>query len=221
MHRFAHYLGRSGLSALYLLLTFPLGLGYFVFLVTGIAVGVSLSITWIGIPILVATMLIWWQLARMERLLTAWMLDARIPAIRAVAWTEPGRPRSIAAAWSMLKQQVQHPTTWKSLIYLLAEFPFGILAFVVLVCFGAFGGSLLAMPLIYRLTTEQVNVAGMAIDRWWEAALCSLAGLAILALALPIINGLAGLWRRVAEALLSTRTPHEVVVPTSEQLVSA
>lgn len=221
MHRFTHYLGRSGLSALYLLLTFPLGIGYFIFLVTGIAVGVSLSITWVGIPILVATMLIWWQLARMERLLTAWMLDARIPVIRAVAWTEPGRPRSIATAWSMLKQQVQHPTTWKSLAYLLIEFPFGLLAFVVLVFFGAFGGSLLAMPVIYQVTTEQVQVTGMTVDRWWEAALCSLAGLAVLALALPVVNGLATIWRRVAESLLTTRTEHEVELPAGEHLVSA
>lgn len=210
MHRFAHYLGRSGLSALYLLLTFPLGIAYFVFLVTGIAVGVSLSITWIGIPILVGTMLIWWQLARMERLLTAWMLDARIPVIRTVAWNEAGRPRSVAAAWSMLKQQVQHPTTWKSLAYLLAEFPFGILSFVVLVFFGAFGGTLLAMPLLYRSFSEDAVVMNMTIDRWYEAALCSVAGLVILAIALPVVNGLAAMWRKVAETLLTTRTTDTV-----------
>src|SRR5689334_15764294 len=38
--------------ALYLLLSLPLGILYFVALVTGIALGVSLTIVWIGIPIL-------------------------------------------------------------------------------------------------------------------------------------------------------------------------
>ena len=40
------------LNILYLLLAFPLGLGYFVFLVTGLALGLGLFITWFGIVIL-------------------------------------------------------------------------------------------------------------------------------------------------------------------------
>ncbi len=43
---------QSYINIFYLLLAFPLGIAYFVFLVTGISVGASLIIIWVGIPIL-------------------------------------------------------------------------------------------------------------------------------------------------------------------------
>ena len=42
------------LNLIYLVLAFPLGTVYFVFLVTGISVGIGTAIIWIGIPILLA-----------------------------------------------------------------------------------------------------------------------------------------------------------------------
>ncbi len=43
---------QSYINIFYLLLAFPLGIAYFVFLVTGISVGASLIIIWVGVPIL-------------------------------------------------------------------------------------------------------------------------------------------------------------------------
>ncbi|HEU5199786.1 MAG TPA: sensor domain-containing protein, partial [Ktedonobacterales bacterium] len=40
------------LNILYLLMSFPLGIFYFVALITGISVGMSTVIIWIGLPIL-------------------------------------------------------------------------------------------------------------------------------------------------------------------------
>ena len=37
------------LNILYLLLAFPLGIAYFVFLVTGFSLGISLLILWVGL----------------------------------------------------------------------------------------------------------------------------------------------------------------------------
>ena len=42
----------------YLLLSFPLGVFYFVFLITGISLGVSLAIIWIGIPIFIGVLML-------------------------------------------------------------------------------------------------------------------------------------------------------------------
>jgi hypothetical protein len=43
----------------YDLLAFPLGIAYFVFLVTGLSVGVGLVIIWVGVPILLGVVLAW------------------------------------------------------------------------------------------------------------------------------------------------------------------
>ena len=43
---------QSYVNILYLLLSFPLGIAYFVFLVTGISLGFGLLIIWVGVPIL-------------------------------------------------------------------------------------------------------------------------------------------------------------------------
>ena len=59
--------GRAYFKILYVFLTFPLGIFYFVFLITGLSVGIGLTIIWIGIPILLLIGLGWWGLAAFER----------------------------------------------------------------------------------------------------------------------------------------------------------
>jgi len=54
-------------NLLYLLLGLPLGIAYFVTLVTFISVSVGLAITLVGIPLLIATMYYWCIAAGVER----------------------------------------------------------------------------------------------------------------------------------------------------------
>ena len=63
---------------LYLLLALPLGLAYFVFLVTGISVGAGLAVVWVGVPILLAMMLAWRELGRFERVLQLGLLGVEV-----------------------------------------------------------------------------------------------------------------------------------------------
>ena len=62
------------LKILYLLLALPLGTFYFVFLVTGFALGVGLLIVWIGFPILLLVILAVYGLTGFERLLAIHLL---------------------------------------------------------------------------------------------------------------------------------------------------
>ena len=55
----APFRGATYKRALYLVLAFPLGIAYFVALVAGTSIGLSLVVIWVGIPILVATLLAW------------------------------------------------------------------------------------------------------------------------------------------------------------------
>ncbi len=70
--------GQSYLNILYLLLAFPLGLTYFIFLVTGLAVGFGLFITLVGIPILLLVLGGSWVLCSIERWLARTLLNESI-----------------------------------------------------------------------------------------------------------------------------------------------
>ena len=111
-------------NILYLLLSFPLGIAYFVFLVTGIAVGIGTLIIWIGVPILILMISAWWQLATFERYMAIRLL--RVP-IAPIAYSS-----SIALTpWQRVQTSLANAMTWKTLAYLLTKFPLGILSFVI------------------------------------------------------------------------------------------
>ena len=64
----------------YLLLSFPLGLIYFILLVLTLSLSVGLLVLWIGIPLLVLGIALIWMGARFERHLTMSWLSCDIPS---------------------------------------------------------------------------------------------------------------------------------------------
>src|SRR5579872_1034047 len=70
------------LNLLYLLSAFPLGILYFVMLVAGLSVGVSTLIVWVGIPILLLTIIMWQGFASVERYLVRHWLHVPVPFIK-------------------------------------------------------------------------------------------------------------------------------------------
>lgn len=113
-------------NMLYLLLSFPLGLGYFVALVAGIALGIGTLIIWIGVPILIAIMIAWWYVAAFERHLTMRLLRVSIAPMGTAA------PASLRW-WQTLPARLSKGMAWKTLAYLLLKFPLGLVSFILLV----------------------------------------------------------------------------------------
>jgi hypothetical protein len=70
--------GQTYLNLLYLLLAFPLGIAYLIFLITGIVLGVPLTLLLVGFLILAIVALGWWVFASFERLLAIWLLRIEI-----------------------------------------------------------------------------------------------------------------------------------------------
>ena len=68
-------------NILYLFLSFPLGIVYFVFLVTGISVGFGLIVIWVGVPILALVLAGSWVLCQFERVLAVSLLNENIPHV--------------------------------------------------------------------------------------------------------------------------------------------
>jgi DNA-binding CsgD family transcriptional regulator len=123
-----------------MLLMFPLGIAYFVFFVVTLSVGGSMIWTLVGPIVLLATLFISRWLGDLEAF-TAGFVNGS--AIR----RPPFRLEGVSGFRSQVKVRLVDPTTWTGLIYLVAQFPIGIAAFVGLVVVYAIIGAMVFSPI--------------------------------------------------------------------------
>src|SRR5947209_8284276 len=155
---------QSYINMLYLFISFPLGLTYFVLLVAGIATGLSTSIIWIGVPILMGLMSMWWQLAAFERSMAQQMLHVSIPPM---SYPFP-RQRTF---WQKLQDQLRDSMTWKTLGFLLLKFPMGIFYFIIVLTLPIVSIAVAAVSLVIWLLTAPFVILIMTIlnaPRIWK-----------------------------------------------------
>ena len=151
VHRFVGVVARRQTyrNLIYLALTFPLGLGYFVLLTTGISVGFGLLAVLVGLPILVGVLLVSDRLLVFERWLAAELLGTDVPLDRETDHED---------AWDYLRSPLTDVGTWVGLVYLASKFVVGLFTFLVMVVLGALAGSFVLAPLYYQRTTVQVAI---------------------------------------------------------------
>jgi signal transduction histidine kinase len=130
------------LNLLYLLVSFPLGLIYFILLIVGITVGLSTLAVWIGIPVLLLTMGAWWSIAVFERSHAISWLHIQIPPMKLP-------DTSHSSLWQQVRAYLYNPVTWKSLAYLIVKFLFGILALIIIVS---------ALPLMLAISLVSLSL---------------------------------------------------------------
>ncbi len=192
-------------NAGYLLLAFPLGIFYFVFLVTGLSLGFGLLITVVGIPILVGMLAAAYGLGEFERGLTNLMLDQNTPPAHRLGVTGGLREK--------VKALLRSSETWKGVAYLFAEFLFGIIGFTLVVTAAA-SFALIATPLFYVMEwwipRDNWPSSFWVVDTLGESFLA--AGGVLLAgfILLHLNNWVARAWRAFAGFMLA---PTEPVVP--------
>jgi hypothetical protein len=186
---------RSYLNIVYLLLSFPLGLLYFIFLIVGLSVGIGLVIIWVGIPILLAVLAGWWGMLLFEREMANRLLRVDIPSLA----REPNPPDGM---WARIKTTLSNPVTWKGLVYLFARFPLGILAFVVVVTWLSLTLGLISAPFVYSSFTIEGRVGTMN-----EALLCAVVGIAIGFAGMHLMNFLAYIFGQFAVLMLGKSQP--------------
>jgi hypothetical protein len=192
---------RTYLNLAYLMLGFPLGLAYFVFYVTGGALGAGLSILGIGLVILFLLILAAWAFAHFERLLANAMLGANVPPPPPTATAEGG--------WPWVKSVLGNPVTWKGLAFQLLKFPLGLASWILAVV-------VLSVVLGFISAPAAVPFGGtIQIDPWFvvdtqrEAWIATAIGLLALIPALHLLNGVAYLWAVFARFMLGSRAPKE------------
>jgi len=205
--------GQAYLNLLYLLAAFPLGVFYFVFVVTGLSAGISLSIIWVGIPILLLVTGGWWALAGFERLMAVHWLREEVPAMTLPSdgGTDP---------WTRFKAFFTHPLAWRSPLYLLMKFPLGVATFVMLTTLTALTLACLSMPYTYTFLPDvqmgmffRPGLVAWRIDSMGDALLGLPLGLILWPLTLHVTNALAWLHARLAKVMLSENPVGQLTAP--------
>jgi len=191
----------------YVLIAFPLGLTYFVFLVTGISVGLGTIIIWIGLPILFLVIAASWAMAAFERRLTILMLGEEIGPMSSE--TPVPTDSSWRGRWCKLRAHLSNPVTWTSMLYLLVKFPVGTFTFSATVALLASSIGLILAPMFYQISDPVVFTwwdgtvfTFWSIDSMGEAWLVTIAGVALLFVSLHLINGMAKWSGQLAQATL-------------------
>ena len=205
---------RSYANLLFLALAFPLGLAYFIFLSTGLTLGVGLTLIWIGLPILALVFAMSWGLMAFERQLAIHLLGATVPPM---APPTPSAPRSF---WRTVQDFFANPVTWKGLGYLLIKLPLGILTFTVTIFMVSLTAAFLLTPFAYSAGVLEWDSTIWTVDTPGEALLCGLIGLVFAFLSIQILNGLAWVWKELASAMLGSERFVAVAPPPAEPAVA-
>ncbi len=186
---------QTALNLIYLVLAFPLGVAYFVALVTVISTSAGLLITILGAPLFIVAVYAWCLLGDIEGVLTNGLLGTHISPSRFAG--ETGRP----LGWTRTKARLTNLATWRTLIFLFIRFPLGIATFVASVTLIATSLGLIVAPFTATLG-KGLTLGFWDIDTWWEGALLVPLGLILFPISLHLLNLLAEGCGSVAEFFL-------------------
>ena len=174
----------------YIWLAFPLGLAYFIFLVTGSALSVGLSLLWIGLLLVVAFIAAIWCLGQFERLLSKWLLGEPLATAKS--------PSSKLTPW--VKGIMKDSSTWKGAVFLFLKFPIGLACWVASVIAFSMSAAFIAAP--FTEYQGELDFGNWIVQDPTGGWLIALAGVLLLFVTLHLHNAMGMLWRFMARHLL-------------------
>lgn len=189
---------RAYASLFYMLLALATGIFYFTWVVAGFSVSLGLSITIIGVPLLILFFGSVRVLSLVEGRLVEVMLGERMP--RRPLYTVRGR-----SLWQRIGDMFTDPRTWSTMLYFLLMLPLGIFYFTIAVALLAMSLSLLFSPLAL-LPGMHLNVWMFGIDipaeAPWLLPVLSVIGVVLLFVTLHVARGIGRLHGLLAKHLL-------------------
>lgn len=199
---------RTYTNLFYLALAFPLGMFYFVFLLTGLALGFGLTIIWIGLPILAVVLAASWGMAALERRFAMLLLGAEVPPMSPAATDQP------KDLWKRVQEFLGNPVTWKGLGFLFLKFPLGVLSFVLTLTLLVIPFSFILAPIAWGFEDVYYHIPFWNVDTFGETLILSAMGFMGMLVSLNILNGLGRVWRELAEVMLGSRRFEAPAAPT-------
>jgi signal transduction histidine kinase len=136
----APFEGRAWRELGYVLLSLPLGIATFVCAVLTVSLGAGLLVTFLGIPVLAAGLVLLRGFGALERARARTLLDLDVPSPRPLRGARPGMMSWIGV---VLKSGV----SWRHLLYGVLHMPWAVFAFTVAVTFWSYGLAALTYPL--------------------------------------------------------------------------
>jgi signal transduction histidine kinase len=186
--------GRMYRTAAYLFAALFLGIGEFVLVVVGASLGISLSIIWIGIPILFGLMAAARAIGAIDRRLVTSLLGREIappPSVR----TRGGSP------WRQMVDLARARSTWRALVWCFLRLPLAVAAW-------AFVFGLLALGLTMCATPWDALVDAPA----WARIVMGIGGVATIILTAHAVIWCGWVHGRIARALLGVSPADRVAV---------
>lgn len=190
----------------YVMLSFPLGFLYFVFIVAGLALSIALLPFFIGLPVLLGMFSAAFAIAGYERSLAYDVLG--------IVEYEPDAAETEAKTgfFQRVKRAVTDPASYLNILFCLLKLPIGIINFVVTVVLVLFSICLIAMPGVYIVLDRFVSIDLFVQLPWLTehapqltslqlSIICSAAGIVLLILSAFIIHLLASGTARLTLAL--------------------
>ena len=203
---------RTYCHLLYLVLAAPLGVVYGVGLVTGTAVGVGLLVTWVGLPILLATVAGAAAAAGIEARLASRLVgvDATVPAFLRAFDAGDGLALPGDGFFDAVRRLVTAPSTWTAVVRLMYTFVFGLVALAAVVTVGSVSAALLAAPFVYddaggvvgAATAGQYRIGSWTVRSLPEAVAVAAVGALVFAVGLSLLSALARVHARSTAAIL-------------------
>jgi signal transduction histidine kinase len=206
----------------------PVALVAFVFVVVFFVFGVVLVVTFVGLPLIALDGLVARAFGRCYRALARGLLHER------VSDPPPLKPGPGFLGW--LRSAIRDPVGWRARVYVVVKFPLAVATFCVAVVVWFEGLLLLSYPVWWQLSRPSghgvlqrnslldggaligrgtasagaprtahsftLHLGGLVADSWLTALLVALVGVAVL-LAVPwVVRGLVGLDRMLIRGLL-------------------
>jgi signal transduction histidine kinase len=192
-------------TGIYILLSFPLAIGYVVFFTTGISVGFGLLIVLAGFVILALVVFAATLAMRLERWLAIHLLGAQIPPLnlRRTRADEALERASNASRWrviiSTLKDYLANASLWKGLTLLVIKLPLIIAAFVITLIPFSLTIAFLLAPLLGYFN------AGWSVDLTSRGAwITSLMAIPCAIVTIGVLDGVGTVLRRFTTFFLSS-----------------
>ena len=188
---------KTWLNAGYLILSLPLGILYFVFVITGLSVGVGTLIVWVGVPILLLTFAGIRGFMAFDRRLTRHVLQTNVPCYR---FTDPHQTRT---AVERAKELVFSTETWKGVFYLVTKLVFGIVSFSLCIVLVTVPLSMISSPITVLFGNPNFEWGFLNLTEYQISTAFCVLGFMFAPLCAHGINGLAWLNAEWAKFWLS------------------
>lgn len=205
---------RAYASLFYMVLSLATGIFYFTWVVTGFSLSLGLSITIVGIPLLILFFGSVRVLSLVEGRIVEVMLGERMP--RRPLYTMRGR-----SLWQRIGDMFTDPRTWTTLLYFVLMLPLGTFYFTVVVTLLALSLACIAAPVLVwtGIADAHVHISGWQLlsvsgDEVatslpdWSLPLVLLGGIVLLFATMHIARGIGRLHGLFAKHLLVKTAQH-------------